>query len=301
MGNAGEGRWGQQIPTKHRVQFDHRPRPAFFLVAGRASLNVRMEFWRITKWAQMDPQTPTGRHTKDVTSHRQRCTHSSTQWTNSDPPPPTVRVSLGHDYSRSRVPFYFPTRAKRRRLHDHNSVTMPASRSSTPSTISSPSDLPRELSEVSDQHPEDTIMSRCFEREPSQDPETYPSTPTSDATTGDTSPATTTDQRDQTTTNTVPPSKDFYPASAYGPQGPKGYKVTSQAGKDTMAMAASGQSNDSDSSHSDHTEEHASKRGLKFFSEPPMPVYHNQPQSAASYYPGSSFLADNHDLPPIPM
>jgi hypothetical protein len=257
-----------------------------------------MDFWRITKWAQMDPQTPTGRHWGDVTSVKQRRTHSFTQWTNSDPPPPTAQGGLGHDNSRSRVPFYFPTRAKRRRPHESHPVIMATkinSQTSPPSTTSPPPDSPSAPTarepDAPAEHTDSARSPTSSEDTEMQEPETYPSPPTSDGrdTAGDTSPATTTDNRDQTTTNMIPPEKDFYPASAYGPQGPEGYRAGSQATQDTMAMAASGQFNEASGSPGVQTDDSASKRGPpQFFSEPPMPVYHTQPQTTASYYPGAS-------------
>lgn len=261
-----------------------------------------MNFWRITKWAQLDPQTPTGEHGDDVTSDQQRRTHSFTQWTNSDPPPPTAAKGvLGVDNPRSRVPFYFPTRAKRKRPQEYIPVTMATDISPSSSPPSPPTTLfPAHTHEshdasdpsLSSDNTQENSSATTLQKTPTRDPESYPTPPTSDGLTAttSTSPLTTTDNRDQATSaNNMPlPTKDFYPASAYGPQGPRGYAAGAQAAQDTIAMAASGQFSNINGSPMDRDSDSTAKRGPpQFFSEPPMPVYHNQPQTTANYYPGT--------------
>jgi hypothetical protein len=103
--------------------------------------------------------------------------------------------------------------------------------------------------------------------------------------------------------------RDYYPASAYGPHGRPGYSL--QAAHETTAMAASGlfssvdsgtassqsQSPEKESVQANDTERQiksaksARREPAPFFSQPPIPVYHNQPQSVASYYPGDCILS----------
>jgi hypothetical protein len=141
---------------------------------------------------------------------------------------------------------------------------------------------------------------------PSSD-EPHP-TPTRDTPTPTPTPPSAPSPAPSTAPSLMPPRPNYYPDSAFGPNGPEapGYGV--QAAYDTASLAAAGyftprtpapstsrssRSPPSEYSRAGSVQPHGGSSGPVFFSSPPIPVFHHQPQDIMSYYPGARRQANN--------